>query len=208
MSLPAADLSKQPDNRTTMELGAVLPLTAEVKDDHLYVGGVDMVELAREQGTALYVMDEADMRTRMETYLAAFRSRYQNSDVVYASKAFLNKEAARIVADEGLCLDVSGGGELAIALAAGFPTERIFMHGNNKTPRELREAIQRAWPHHHRQPHRAQAHLRDRGRAGRRAAYLHAHHAGVEADTHQYIRTGCEDSKFGFTMRDDFATGA
>ena len=100
MSLPAADLSKQPDNRTTMELGAVLPLTAEVKDDHLYVGGVDMVELAREQGTALYVMDEADMRTRMETYLAAFRSRYQNSDVVYASKAFLNKEAARIVADE------------------------------------------------------------------------------------------------------------
>ena len=142
MSLPAADLSKQPDNRTTMELGAVLPLTAEVKDDHLYVGGVDMVELAREQGTALYVMDEADMRTRMETYLAAFRSRYQNSDVVYASKAFLNKEAARIVADEGLCLDVSGGGELAIALAAGFPTERIFMHGNNKTPRELREAIQ------------------------------------------------------------------
>ena len=52
MSLPAADLSKQPDNRTTMELGAVLPLTAEVKDDHLYVGGVDMVELAREQGTA------------------------------------------------------------------------------------------------------------------------------------------------------------
>lgn len=74
MSLPAADLSKQPDNRTTMELGAVLPLTAEVKDDHLYVGGVDMVELAREQGTALYVMDEADMRTRMETYLAAFRA--------------------------------------------------------------------------------------------------------------------------------------
>ena len=95
MSLPAADLSKQPDNRTTMELGAVLPLTAEVKDDHLYVGGVDMVELAREQGTALYVMDEADMRTRMETYLAAFRSRYQNSDVVYASKAFLNKEGAQ-----------------------------------------------------------------------------------------------------------------
>ena len=99
MSLPASDLTKKPDMRTTMELGAVLPLTAEVKDDHLYVGGVDMVELAREQGTALYVMDEADMRTRMETYLAAFRSRYQNSDVVYASKAFLNKEAARIVAD-------------------------------------------------------------------------------------------------------------
>ena len=66
MSLPAADLSKQPDNRTTMELGAVLPLTAEVKDDRLYVGGVDMVELARKEGTALYVFDEADLRHRME----------------------------------------------------------------------------------------------------------------------------------------------
>ena len=69
------------------------PLTAEVRDEHLFVGGVDMVELAREQGTALYVMDERDMRTRMETYLEAFRSRYGNADVVYASKAFLNKEA-------------------------------------------------------------------------------------------------------------------
>ena len=116
MSLPAADTSKQPDNRTTMELGAVLPLTAEVRDDRLFVGGVDLVELAREQGTALYVMDERDMRTRMETYLEAFRSRYGNADVVYASKAFLNKEAARIVNEEGLCLDVSGGGELALSL--------------------------------------------------------------------------------------------
>ena len=102
MALPASDLSKQPDNRTTMELGAVLPRTAEVRDDHLYVGGVDMVELAREQGTALYVMDEEDMRSRMESYREAFRSRYQNSDIVYASKAFLNKEAARMVADDGL----------------------------------------------------------------------------------------------------------
>ena len=141
MALPAADLSKQPDNRTTMELGAVLPLTAEVRDDHLFVGGVDMVELAREQGTALYVMDEADMRARMQSYLRSFRSRHENSAVVYASKAFLNKEAARIVNAEGLCLDVSGGGELACALAAGFPADRIFMHGNNKTPQELREAI-------------------------------------------------------------------
>ena len=129
MSLAPSDHTKQPDNRTTMELGAVLPMTAEVRDDHLFVGGVDMVELAREMGTALYVMDEQDMRTRMEAYREAFRSRYGNSRIVYASKAFLNKEAVRIVADEGLCLDVSGGGELAIALAAGFPAERIFMPG-------------------------------------------------------------------------------
>ena len=142
MALPAADLNKKADNLTTMELGHVLPLTAEVKDDHLFVGGVDMVELARDQGTALYVMDEADMRHRMETYLGAFRGRYENSDVVFASKAFLNKAAAKIVAEEGLCLDVSGGGELAVARAAGFPMDRVFVHGNNKTPVELTEAIE------------------------------------------------------------------
>ena len=187
MSLPAADLSKQPDNRTTMELGAVLPLTAEVKDDHLYVGGVDMVELAR-----------------METYLAAFRSRYQNSDVVYASKAFLNKEAARIVADEGLCLDVSGGGELAIALAAGFPTERIFMHGNNKTPRELREAIQAGVGRIIIDSRIELKRISEiAGELGVVQPIYMRITPGVEADTHQYIRTGCEDSKFGFTMRDD-----
>ena len=206
MSLPAADTSKQPDNRTTMELGAVLPLTAEVRDDHLFVGGVDLVELAREQGTALYVMDERDMRTRMETYLEAFRSRYGNADVVYASKAFLNKEAARIVNEEGLCLDVSGGGELACALATGFPAERIFMHGNNKTPQELREAIQagvgRIVIDSRIELHRISDIAGELG--VEQPIYLRIT-PGVEADTHQYIRTGCEDSKFGFTMREDFA---
>ncbi len=72
MSLPASDLSKQPDNRTTMELGAVLPETAEVRDGHLFIGGVDMVELAKREGTALYVYDEADIRHRMERYRDAF----------------------------------------------------------------------------------------------------------------------------------------
>ncbi len=206
MALPAADLNKQPDNRTTMDLGAVLPATAEVRDDHLFVGGVDMVELAREQGTALYVMDEADLRGRMETYLHAFRSRYANTDIVYASKAFLNKEAVRIVADEGLCLDVSGGGELALALATGFPAERIFMHGNNKTPRELREAISAGVG---RIVIDSRIELRRisqiAGELGvEQAIYLRIT-PGVEADTHEYIRTGCEDSKFGFTMLDDFA---
>ena len=208
MALPASDLSKQPDNRTTMELGAVLPRTAEVRDDHLYVGGVDMVELAREQGTALYVMDEADMRSRMESYREAFCSRYQNSDIVYASKAFLNKEAARIVADEGLCLDVSGGGELAIARAAGFPTERVFMHGNNKTPRELREAIEAGVGRIIIDSRIELKRISEiAGELGVEQPIYMRITPGVEADTHQYIRTGCEDSKFGFTMREDFAFG-
>ncbi len=206
MSLPASDLTKQPDNRTTMELGAVLPRTAEVRDDHLFVGGVDMVELAHELGTALYVMDEADMRGRMEEYREAFRSRYENSDVLYASKAFQNKEMMRIVDDEGLCLDVSGGGELACAQTAGFPMDRVFVHGNNKTPTELREAIEAG-------VHRIVVDSRiELARVSQIAGELGVEQPiylritpGVEADTHEYIRTGCEDSKFGFTMLDDFA---
>lgn len=206
MALPAADLNKKADNLTTMELGHVLPLTAEVKDDHLFVGGVDMVELAREQGTALYVMDEADMRHRMETYLGAFRSRYENSDVVFASKAFLNKAAAKIVAEEGLCLDVSGGGELAVARAAGFPMDRVFVHGNNKTPVELTEAIEAGVGciviDSRIELDRVSKIAGEQGRV--QDIYMRIT-PGVEADTHEYIRTGCEDSKFGFTMRDDWA---
>ncbi len=206
MSLPASDLSKQPDNRTTMDLGAVLPLTAEVRDNHLFVGGVDMVELAHEQGTALYVMDEADMRTRMRTYLKAFRSRYENSDIIYASKAFLNKEAVRIAAEEGMCLDVSGGGELACARAAGFPMDRVFVHGNNKTPTELREAIEAGVGRIVVDSRIELSRVSEiAGEMGVEQPIYMRITPGVEADTHEYIRTGCEDSKFGFTMLDDFA---
>ena len=184
MSLPASDLSKQPDNRTTMELGAVLPETAEVRDGHLFIGGVDMVELAKREGTALY----------------------GNADVIYASKAFLNKEAVRMVASEGLCLDVSGGGEFACALSVGFPAERVFMHGNNKTPRELEEAISAGIG---RIVIDSRIELRRiseiAGRLGVVQDIYMRITPGVEADTHEYICTGCEDSKFGFNMRDDFA---
>ena len=206
MSLPASDLTKKPDMRTTMELGAVLPETAEVRDDHLFIGGVDMVELARKEGTALYVFDEADLRHRMEAYREAFRSRYENSDIIYASKAFLNKEVARIAEAEGLCLDVSGGGELACARSVDFPMERVFVHGNNKTPQELREAIAAG----------VGRIVVDSRIEARRVSEIAGELSktqdiymritpGVEADTHEYIRTGCEDSKFGFTMREDFA---
>ena len=82
MSLRASDPNKKADQRTTMQLGAVLPKTAEVKDGHLFIGGVDMVQLAHEQGTALYVFDEADLRSRMEQYREGFHSRYANSDAL------------------------------------------------------------------------------------------------------------------------------
>ena len=206
MSLRTSDPNKKADGRTTMELGAVLPKTAEVKDGHLFIGGVDMVQLAREQGTALYVFDEADLRDRMERYREAFHNAYPNSDALYASKAFLNKEVLRIAAQEGMCLDVSGGGELACAQAVGFPLDRVFVHGNNKTPSELREAIAAGVGH---------IVLDSRielSRVSEIAAELGVEQhvlmrvtPGVEADTHEYIKTGCEDSKFGFTMLNDFA---
>ena len=206
MSLPASDLTKKADNRTTMELGPVLPMTAEVRDDHLFIGGVDMVELAREQGTALYVYDEADIENRMRAYREAFSTRYENSDVIYASKAFLNKEVVRMAHREGLCLDVSGGGEFACSQMVGFPAERVFMHGNNKTPRELEEAISADIG---RIIVDSRIELRRiseiAGRLGKVQDIYMRVTPGVEADTHEYIRTGCEDSKFGFTMQNDFA---
>lgn len=210
MSLPSSDLNKKADGRTTMQLGSVLPETAEVREvdgeGHLFIGGVDMVDLARKQGTALYVFDEADLAHRMEEFLRAFRSRYSNSDVLYASKAFMNKAVVRLVEREGLCLDVSGGGELACALAAGFPPEKIFMHGNNKTPQELEEAISAGVGRIIVDSRIELARVSEiAGRLGRVQDIYMRITPGVEADTHEYIRTGCEDSKFGFTMLEDFA---
>lgn len=206
MSLPASDLTKKPDYRTTMELGAVLPQTAEVKNDHLFIGGVDMVELAAREGTALYVFDEADLRGRMQQYQRAFTSRYENASILYASKAFCNKEVLRIANEEGMCLDVSGGGELACAQAVGFPMERVVMHGNNKTPQELEEAIA-AGVGRIVLDSRIELSRVDEiaGRMGKVQNVMMRITPGVEADTHEYIRTGCEDSKFGFTMKNDFA---
>ena len=206
MSLPKSDLTKQADGRTTMELGAVLPKTAEVRDGHLFIGGVDMVQLAREQGTALYVFDEADLRDRMEQYREAFHECYPNSEALYASKAFLNKEVLRIAHEEGMFLDVSGGGELACARAVGFPMERVFVHGNNKTEAELREAIGAGVARIVLDTRLELARVsRIAGELGVTQKVLMRITPGVEADTHEYIKTGCEDSKFGFTMLEDFA---
>lgn len=206
MSLPKSDLTKQADGRTTMELGPVLPKTAEVRDNHLFIGGVDMVELAHEQGTALYVFDEEDLRDRMRQYRQAFRECYPNTGVLYASKAFLNKEVLRIAEEEGMFLDVSGGGELACARAVGFTMERVFVHGNNKTERELREAMEagvgRIVLDTRLELERVS---RIAGELGIVQKILMRITPGVEADTHEYVKTGCEDSKFGFTMLDDFA---
>ena len=125
------------DQKTTADLAPVLPMTFDVKDGHLWIGGVDMVALAREAGTALYVMDEATIRHQLSEYVKWTQYHWKDVDVVYAGKAFMSLAMVRIVAEESCCLDVSSGGELAFARRAGFPMQRIYVHGNNKTPLNL-----------------------------------------------------------------------
>ncbi|HAE32435.1 MAG: diaminopimelate decarboxylase [SAR202 cluster bacterium] len=120
----------------------LFPLSANINiAGNLEIGGCDTVSMAQEFGTPLYVYDESTIRSMAKTYLHEFSSRYPDTTVAYASKAFLNKEMSRIANEEGLSLDVVSGGEIAVAVSTGFPAERMYFHGNNKTLQELSEAI-------------------------------------------------------------------
>src|SRR5262245_2633290 len=123
-------------------LQPVLPLTATTNTaGHLTIGGVDALDMAAEYGTPLYVFDEADLRARCQEFRRNFESRWPETTVLYAGKAYLGKAIAALIAAEGLGLDVVSGGEIAIARAAGFPLERAYFHGNNKLGTELAEAV-------------------------------------------------------------------
>ena len=120
----------------------LFPTTAGVTaDGHLSIGGLDTVDLAAEFGTPLYVYDEATLRGICREFVGEFTSRYPKTTVAYASKAFINPALAVLAQEEGLGLDVVSGGELAVAQAVDFPLERVYFHGNNKTPDELRMAL-------------------------------------------------------------------
>ena len=198
-----------PDDLTAADLMSVLPSTAEVKNGRLWVGGVDMVELARVQGTALYVMDEASIRQQLRDYVKWTRFHWADVDVVYAGKAFMSLAMLKIVAEEDCCLDVSSGGELAFARRAGFPMERIYVHGNNKTDLELNECLDagvgRIVVDSFEEMERLSALAEARGTQQR---ILIRVTPGVEADTHDFIMTGAEDSKFGFGMNEGLAMRA
>ena len=134
--------------RTPDDVNALVPQlwpTGVRRDDAgaLEVGGVGIERIRAEYGTPAYVLDEDDLRARAR----AFRAAFAGHDVYYAGKAFLCAEVARWVAQEGLSLDVCTGGELAVALRAGFPAARIALHGNNKSMPELAAAPGRPAPH-------------------------------------------------------------
>ena len=119
------------------------PASAVVVDGAMSVGGVDLRELAAEHGTPVYVLDEADLRSRARAWHAAWASAFgagRGVDVYYAGKAFLCTAVARWVHEEGLRIDTATGGELAVALRAGVPGAEIGLHGNNKSDAELAAA--------------------------------------------------------------------
>lgn len=184
------------------------PRTARVRPDgELEIGGLGVRELAREFGTPAFLCDELDFRTRAGAWRAAFPA--AEADVYYAGKAFLCKAVARWVVEEGLGLDVCTGGELAVALAAEVPAERLVFHGNNKSVAELRRAVAAgvgrivldSFVEIERVGTIARA-------AGRRQPVLVRLTPGVEAHTHSYVATGQEDSKFGFSLASGAAAAA
>jgi len=182
----------------------LLPASARVgTDGRLSVGGVDVVDLAAEFGTPLYVYDETELRTRCREYRAHF------DGVAYASKAFLCTAMARLVAEEGLDLDVATGGELYVALHAGFPAERIVVHGNNKSSDELRAALAagvgRIVVDSFDELDRLETLTSGRGAT---VGVLVRVTPGVEAHTHEFIETGTDDSKFGFALHNGDAFAA
>ena len=172
---------------------SLLPATAEVTSSgSLIVGGVELCPLAEELGTPLFVYDEFHLRSRCREAVAAF-----GEGVAYASKAFLCKAMALLAHEEGMWVDVSTGGEMHVTLSAGVPAQRLVLHGNNKSTTELVAALDagvgRIVVDSFDELGRLEA-------IGRHAKVLLRVTPGVMAHTHEFVRTGQEDSKFGMSL--------
>ena len=170
------------------------------------IAGVALTDLAQEYGTPLFVIDEDDFRSRCKEIAAAFGG---GQNVSYAAKAFLCSEIARWIDEEGLSLDVCTGGELAVALHAGFPPERITLHGNNKSVEELTAAVKAGVGHvvldSMIEIERLDAIAGDAGVVQDVFVRLTV---GVEAHTHEFISTAHEDQKFGLSVASGAAMAA
>jgi diaminopimelate decarboxylase len=181
---------------------ALFPLASEVNaEGHLVIGGCDAARLASEFGTPLYVFDEFTLRRKCREFREGFAGQYAGAGVIYACKAFINKALLLILMEEGLGLDVVSAGELGIARSTGFPREKVYFHGNNKSADELRLALD--WPvgrivvdnFHELEMLAAIA-----GETGIRPDILLRLSPAVDPHAHQYVATGVLDSKFGFPM--------
>lgn len=181
---------------------SLFPLTAEVDNQgHLCVGGCDVVDLAREFGTPLYLFDEFTLRSKCREFKDRFSKRYADILVIYASKAFLNRALALILKEEGLGLDVVSGGELSISHSVEFPLDRVYFHGNNKTPEELKLALDwgigRVVVDNFCELELLSSLTKEKDIS---QDILLRITPGVDPHTHQYTATGTLDSKFGFSL--------
>jgi diaminopimelate decarboxylase len=187
---------------TTAQLSHVYPRGSRVNErGRLELGGCDAVELAREFGTPAYIVVEDDLRSRARELADAVAARHPDNDVLFASKAFPCTAVYRVLAEEGLACDVASGGELALALAAGFDAQRIYMHGNAKSAAEVREALEAGVGQI------VLDSVDDLERVAGIAAELSRIQEvllrvtpDVSGDTHHAISTGQADSKFGFSL--------
>jgi diaminopimelate decarboxylase len=176
---------------------------------HLEVGGCDIVDLVRRHGTPLVVYHEDTIRDQCRRYMRAFAEHTDDFEVIYASKAFSSIAVNELVMDEGLSIDINSGGEYYMAKKAGFPAERIFFHGNNKTRAELEYTLEGGIGYVVVDSFQELALLEElmAARGGRQKILLRIT-PGVEAHTHSYIQTGQIDSKFGFGLGDGVALEA
>jgi diaminopimelate decarboxylase len=184
------------------EVGHVYPIGTQLDSTgRLQIAGCDALELAREFGTPCYVYSEDDIRARCRAYMEAFRARTQHFEVIYASKALPMTACYRTIREEGLSCDVASGGELYLALKAGLPPQRIYMHGNNKTEQELRYALDSSVGYIVVDSFNEIDRL-ERLSANRSQKVMLRVTPDIKPKTHDYVQTGQVDSKFGFTVDD------
>jgi diaminopimelate decarboxylase len=199
--------SAEPVAADPIAASPVYPAGSRVNErGHLEVAGCDVVELAEQFGTPAYIYAEDDLRRRAQDYMGAFERRTDAFEVIYASKAFPATAAYRVMREEGLSVDVASGGELHLALAAGFDPARIHLHGNNKTEAELRYAFE-AGVGHLILDSLDEIELADRLLDRPQKALIRVT-PGIKPSTHDYVQTGQLDSKFGFGLADRLAEQA
>jgi len=177
--------------------------------NHLEISGCDVADLAAQFGTPLYVMDEKCIREKCREYKKAFELEYGGADIAYASKAFIVTAMCALADQEGMWLDVASAGELYTAKCAGFPMDRVVMHGNFKSGDEIEMAVDYGVKYvvvdSFEEIELLNVIAQD---AGKKQEILLRCNPGVDPDTHQLIRTGQEDSKFGFNIKDGSAMQA
>ncbi len=190
----------------------LFPVTARLNPQHhLEIGGCDTSTLAQEFGTPLYLFDESTIRDRAERALSLLRAHWKNSLILYATKAYFAPFLARLYQELGLGLDVTSEGEIVIARSVGFDPARIYVHGNNKTPDELRSAFANRISHF----------VVDNDDEINNLESISAEFAGkiqprclirlspnIDAHTHRYMTTGVADSKFGLGIQNGLAERA